>query len=108
MSRFGQQMRENAIGNGISVVIGMIGAVNSIRFACWTITFERWKNVPSSTTATGSESCGFFGIGGVRVGIGFGGLGWVALAPFEIFHPWWGHGFYGGRGYFGGYRNVTV
>ncbi len=51
---------------------------------------------------------GFFGIGGVRVGIGFGGLGWVALAPFEVFHPWWGHGFYGGRGYYGGYRNVTV
>ena len=54
---------------------------------------------------------GFFGIGGVSVSVGvggFGGLGWVALAPFEAFHPWWGHGFYGGRGYSGGYRNVNV
>lgn len=36
----------------------------------------------------------FFGFGG--------GLGWVALAPFELFHPWWGHGF-GGFGAFRGY-----
>jgi FecR protein len=46
---------------------------------------------------------GFFGFGpgigfGVGVGFGFGGVGWVALAPFEIFHPWWGPGFYGGLG----------
>ena len=33
---------------------------------------------------------GFFGFGG---GIGFG---WVPLAPFEMIHPWWGAGFYGG------------
>ena len=26
-------------------------------------------------------------------GWGVGGLGWVALAPFELFHAWWGHGF---------------
>ena len=47
---------------------------------------------------------GFFGFGGglgVGVGFGFGGVGWVALAPFEVFHPWWGRGFYGGFG--GGY-----
>ncbi len=31
-----------------------------------------------------------------------GGLGWVTLAPFELFHPWWGHGF-GGYGVFRGY-----
>ena len=45
---------------------------------------------------------GFFGWGGglgVGVGFGFGGVGWVPLAPFEVFHPWWGRGFYGG------YRN---
>ena len=30
---------------------------------------------------------GFFGFGG--------GLGWVALAPFEVCHPWWGRGGYG-------------
>jgi hypothetical protein len=46
---------------------------------------------------------GFFGYGGgfggglgVGVGFGFGGVGWVALAPFEVFHPWWGRGFGGG------------
>ncbi|HYL73030.1 MAG TPA: FecR family protein [Bryobacteraceae bacterium] len=41
---------------------------------------------------------GFFGFGGGHfgVGFGFGGLGWVPLAPFERFHPWWGRGFYGG------------
>jgi hypothetical protein len=40
---------------------------------------------------------GFFGWGGgIGVGFGFGGLGWVPLAPFEVFHPWWGRGFYGG------------
>jgi len=30
------------------------------------------------------------------VGFGFGGIGWVPLAPFEVVHPWWGRGFYGG------------
>ena len=41
---------------------------------------------------------GFFGWGGggIGVGFGFGGIGWVPLAPFEVFHPWWGRGFYGG------------
>ncbi len=55
---------------------------------------------------------GFFGFGG-------GGLGWVALAPHEGFHPWWGGGgwrggAYGGygRGFVGGsvlssYRNAA-
>jgi hypothetical protein len=39
----------------------------------------------------------FFGFGGgVGVGFGFGNIGWVPLAPFEPFHPWWGRGFYGG------------
>ena len=31
-----------------------------------------------------------FGIGAVSVGVGFGNVGWVPLAPFEPFHPWWG------------------
>src|SRR5215831_11791421 len=39
----------------------------------------------------------FFGFGnaGVGVGFGFGNVGWVPVAPFEQFHPWWGHGYYG-------------
>src|SRR5271170_2966678 len=57
---------------------------------------------------------GFFGFGGgfggglgLGVGFGFGGVGWVALAPFEVFHPWWGRGFYGGFGG-GGLGNHTA
>jgi hypothetical protein len=26
-------------------------------------------------------------------GLGFGDIGWVPLAPFETFYPWWGNGF---------------
>jgi FecR protein len=37
---------------------------------------------------------GFFGFGGV--GVGFGNVGWVALAPFERFHPWYGPGWFAG------------
>jgi hypothetical protein len=39
---------------------------------------------------------GFFGFGGGGVGFGFGNIGWVPLAPYEMFHPWWGRGYYGG------------
>ncbi len=41
----------------------------------------------------------FFGFGGFGVGFGFGGwghVGWLPLAPFEPFHPWYGRGFVGG------------
>jgi len=38
---------------------------------------------------------GFGGGGGFGFGFGFGNLGWVPLAPFEAFHPWWGRSFYG-------------
>jgi hypothetical protein len=38
----------------------------------------------------------FFGYGGIGVGIGFGGFGWVPLAPFETYRPWYGRGGYGG------------
>lgn len=55
---------------------------------------------------------GFFGWGGglgVSVGFGFGGIGWVALAPFELFHPWWGAGFYSGfrSGFFGNHTTIV-
>ncbi|MBI3471417.1 MAG: FecR domain-containing protein, partial [Candidatus Solibacter usitatus] len=39
---------------------------------------------------------------GFHAGIGFGTVGWVPLAPYETYHPWYG------RGYYGGYRNTTV
>ncbi|HWB87225.1 MAG TPA: DUF6600 domain-containing protein [Bryobacteraceae bacterium] len=47
-----------------------------------------------------------FGGGGVGVGFGFGNVGWVPLAPYEVFHPWWGRRFYGTAGYFN--RNVNI
>lgn len=51
----------------------------------------------------------FFGYGpgagvGFSFGFGFGNIGWVPLAPYEVFRPWWGRGFYG-RGF--GVINVT-
>ena len=49
----------------------------------------------------------FFGYGGGGVGVGFGRIGWVPLAPREALHPWWGPRYYGG--YRGGFeRNVTI
>src|ERR1019366_1721339 len=41
---------------------------------------------------------GFFGFGGGGFGggFGFGNVGWCPLAPFEVFHPWWGRGYSGG------------
>jgi hypothetical protein len=46
-----------------------------------------------------------FGRGfGVSVGFGWSNVGWVPLAPFETFHPWWGRGYYGGRNF----NHVTV
>ncbi|MGC8792146.1 MAG: hypothetical protein ACP5U2_01995, partial [Bryobacteraceae bacterium] len=38
-----------------------------------------------------------FGVGGVHVGFGFGRIGWVPLAPYEPFYPWYGPRYY--RGY---------
>jgi hypothetical protein len=56
---------------------------------------------------------GFFGWGGPGIGIGFGfgfgNVGWVALAPYERFHPWYGAGIYGrGFGAVNITRNVNV
>jgi len=32
-----------------------------------------------------------FGSPGFNISIGFGNIGWVPLAPWETYHPWWGH-----------------
>jgi hypothetical protein len=41
---------------------------------------------------------GFVGFGGgYGVGFGFSNVGWIPLAPFEPYHPWYGRGWYGGR-----------
>ncbi len=50
----------------------------------------------------------FFGFGpGVGVGFGFGNVGWVPLAPYEVFHPWWGREYYLGRGYINRGINIS-
>jgi hypothetical protein len=56
---------------------------------------------------------GFFGWGGPGIGVGFGfgfgNVGWVALAPYERFSPWYGAGIYGrGFGSTNIARNVNV
>jgi FecR protein len=57
---------------------------------------------------------GFFGWGsgfgsGVSIGVGFGyaNVGWVPLAPHEVYRPWYGRGFYNGRRV-GAVNNITV
>ncbi len=50
----------------------------------------------------------FFGFGGGGgVSFGLGNVGWVPLAPYEVFHPWWGRGYYGGAGYINRSVNIT-
>ena len=49
----------------------------------------------------------FFGFGGGGVSIGFGNVGWVPLAPYEVFRPWWGRGYYGSATYINRSVNIT-
>ena len=59
-----------------------------------------WAWVPvgpaAAVPAWSPALVGFVGfgaaIGAVNIGIGFGfgNIGWVPLAPYEAFHPWWG------------------
>ena len=56
---------------------------------------------------------GFFGYGGgvgvgVGVGFGFGNIGWVPLAPYETFRPWWGSAYAGGLNRGVSITNVNV
>jgi hypothetical protein len=51
-----------------------------------------------------------FGHGGFDLGFGFGfgHVGWVPLAPYEVFHPWWGRGYYGGLNRNLNFTNVNI
>jgi hypothetical protein len=55
-----------------------------------------WR--PALVSFFGWDSWSGFHVG---VGVGFGRIGWVPLAPFEPYRPW-----YGSR-YYGGFRNRT-
>ena len=51
----------------------------------------------------------FFGFGSAGVGFGFGNVGWVPLAPYERYYPWYGRGYYGGyRGGAYGNNNIRI
>ena len=58
--------------------------------------YRRWAWCPPARgygrPAWSPALVGFVGlsIGAVNVGVGFGHIGWVPLAPHEAFHPWWG------------------
>ncbi len=78
---------------------------------CW------WPGAVRSSYFWSPALVGFFGWGGFGLGLALGGLGWVALAPFEGLHRWWGPGWYRrgwgayGRGFpaYGRFaRNVDV
>ncbi len=77
---------------------------NGGRGWCW------WPGAAGFRPAWGPAYVGFFGFGG-----GSRGLGWVALAPYEGFHSWWGRGGYRGNGgfysersgVFGNYQNAA-
>ncbi|MBI4889272.1 MAG: FecR domain-containing protein [Acidobacteria bacterium] len=60
---------------------------------------------PALVGWVGWSSWGGFSAG---IGVGWGAVGWVPLAPFEPYHRWWGSGYY--HGYRGGnvYNNTTI
>jgi hypothetical protein len=64
----------------------------------WFYANNNWFWYPGARTAVRvyrPALVGFFsfGFGGGGLSVGFGNIGWVPLAPFEAFHPWWGRGY---------------
>jgi hypothetical protein len=59
-----------------------------------------WR--PALVGFIGWDSWGGFRAG---IGFGFGNIGWVPLAPYEMYRPWWG---WGGHGYGHNYVNNTT
>jgi hypothetical protein len=60
---------------------------------CW------WPGAVHSRHYWSPGLVAFFGFGSPGVGVGFGNIGWVPLAPYERYYPWYG------RNYYGGYRS---
>ena len=74
--------------------LGLVaGCVRSVRISGG----RRW-----SASSDGAPELGI----GVGFGFGFGNVGWVPLAPYEAFHPWYGAGAVAGR--FGGSNVAAV
>jgi hypothetical protein len=72
---------------------------------CW------WPGAPRQRYYWRPAVVGFFGFGGgvgVSVGFGFGNVGWVPLAPYEAWHPWYGRGWGNHGGWGGGGYNRTI
>ncbi|MBV8073129.1 MAG: FecR domain-containing protein [Acidobacteriaceae bacterium] len=72
---------------------------NGGRGWCW------WPGAIRASYFWSPAVVGFFGWGGFGVGF-FGGLGWAPLAPYEVYHPWWGR--WAGSGGYGVYRGAPV
>jgi hypothetical protein len=78
-----------------------------------------WYPGPMASTYYWSPALvAFFGFGAGHgyAGFGFGNVGWVPLAPFERYYPWYGRSYYGGFhrynmanvNVFNTYRNARV
>jgi hypothetical protein len=50
---------------------------------------------------------GFGGGGGFSFNFAYGNVGWVPLAPYEVYHPWWGPAFVNHTTVVYNYTNVT-
>lgn len=73
-------------------------------YGSWFYARDRWCWYPGGAYSRHSWSPGlvaFVGWGGIGIGSGWGRVGWIPLAPYERYNPW-----YGGH-YYGGYRNRT-
>lgn len=67
----------------------------------WFYASNRWCWYPGAIGVRHYWSPGlvaFVGFGG-GIGVGFGRVGWIPLAPYDVYRPWYG------RGYYGGYRD---
>ena len=67
-------------------------------YGSWFNAGGRWSWYPGARqvrTFWRPAMVAWFGFGNGHVSAGFGNWGWVPLAPFERFHPWYGRGYYG-------------
>ena len=57
---------------------------------------QYWSPALVAFVGFGGSGFGF----GVSFGGGWGHVGWIPLAPYEVYHPWWGYGYgHGAHGF---------